>query len=319
MQTGCLILLLIFIVLYISERKKSRLYERLHNELTEKLMNFLVYQRIPLEEVLEEGEVYNLWNQISRLEKQYLHEVCRNKNSEREIIYFIENMAHQMKTAVTALQIRLDMALLRSCTEEEREALEKSQECIERLIGEIERILRSSQLAGGKIYMNFENINLAELVESCVEKLQILAESRGVDIIPKGNRLLMVSGDYFWLQQAVENLIKNAIEHSSAKGDIHVLWEDKISYVMIGIEDQGEGVREEDIPRLFERFYRGKTRKAGYGIGLSMTKDIIKLHHGTIKAGNRVEGGCWFEIRIPVLSGTGIYEKIEAESNITKK
>lgn len=317
MLTCSLILLIIFILLYFSERRKARLYKRLHNELTEKLMHFLIYPKEPLEEDLEEGEIYNLWNQVSRLEKQYLHEISRNFACEKEMNHFIENMAHQMKTAVTALQIRLDMALLRSQTEEEKEALEKSQECLERLIAEIERILKSSQLAEGKIQMNFDKILVIELVDFCVIKLQALAISKNVIFRRNGDPSVIVYGDYFWLQQALENLLKNAIEHSKENGEISILWEDRISEVILRIEDQGEGIEEKDIPRLFERFYRGKSTKSGYGIGLSMTNDIVKIHHGILNVGNRVEGGSWFEIRIPLLSGSGIY--VGTDTNITKQ
>ena len=276
-------------------------------ELTEEIGHFLLYPEKAGEESLEEGEIYNLMNQIIRMEKQLLHEKEFQKKREEQVTHFVENMAHQMKTAVTALQIRLDIARLKSVTEEEQAALGRSQECMERLCGEIDRVLKSSQLAAGKILMDFEKIDMEELVFSCVQQLKAIADKKNVEIEIVGEAGFR--GDFFWLSQAVENILKNAVEHSKTGGKVKIFLCDKGRTAEIKVEDEGKGIPGEELAHLFERFSRGSVAKAGYGIGLSMAQDIVRAHHGTLTAGNRDGGGAWFLISLPVMEGSRVYEE----------
>lgn len=81
------------------------------------------------------------------------------------------------------------------------------------------------------------------------------------------------------------------------------------SLIIIRVEDSGNGITEQELDNLFRRFYRGSGNKAGYGIGLSMAKDIVEAHHGSIQAGNNIDKGAWFEIRLLCLDGADIYKR----------
>ena len=173
---------------------------------------------------------------------------------------------------------------------------------------EIDRILKSSQLASGKIHMIYEPLDLENEVKNCMKKIAPLAEQKGVDLKLDCKKTCTLSGDPFWLSQAVENIIKNAVEHTAQNSRVFITIIDEKRTAVIRIEDEGEGIPVEQQTELFVRFSRGTGEKAGYGIGLSMAFDIVKAHHGTLTAGNREQGGAWFEISIPVLEGTGTYE-----------
>ena len=109
---------------------------------------------------------------------------------------------------------------------------------------------------------------------------------------------MKVAADLDWTMEAVMNLMKNCMEHSLG-GTVYCSYAQNPLYTEIRIWDEGEGFAKEDIPHLFERFYRGKNeREGGIGIGLSLSKEIIERQNGTIRAENRPEGGALFEIRI---------------------
>lgn len=108
---------------------------------------------------------------------------------------------------------------------------------------------------------------------------------------------MTVAVDLDWTMEAVMNLMKNCMEHGNGK-TVHCSYAQNPLYTEILIWDDGEGFLKEDIPHLFERFYRGKNAKeGGIGIGLALSKEIIERQNGTIRAKNRLDGGACFEIR----------------------
>ncbi len=283
------------------QREKKRLAE-----LSGQIEHFLLYAEEPLPETLEEGALANLRNQTSRLENQLLYQRGQSGRREREMTRFVENMAHQMKNAVTALQIRLDLLSVRM-PPEERPSIEKSWACLERLTDEIDRVLKSSQLAAGKIAMEFEPVALTRELRVCAGNLKPLASSRRVSVETGGPDGLFVPADPFWLPQALENILKNALEHTPEGGTVTGRISDEGNCVRIRIEDEGPGIPPEELPELFTRFHRGSAMKAGYGVGLSMAKDVVEAHHGVLTAGNRERTGAWFEIQLPVMDGAKAY------------
>ena len=108
---------------------------------------------------------------------------------------------------------------------------------------------------------------------------------------------MAITADLDWTMEAMINLMKNCMEHNRG-GTVHCFYEQNPLYTQILIWDEGKGFFKEDIPHLFERFYRGKNAgEGGIGIGLSLSKEIIERQNGTIRAQNMPEGGACFEIR----------------------
>lgn len=232
--------------------------------LTEQIEHFLLYGDEPLTESLSEGSAANLQNLISRLEQQLLVERKAAHRQERQTVRFVENMAHQMKNALTALQIQLDILEL-NVPGGMGATLEKSQSCMNRLTDEIDQILKSSQLAEGKIRMAFEPVDLGTELAACRERLIAIADAQNVTIKTEGPEALVLPADPFWLSQALENVMKNAVEHTAPGSTVTVSYSDEMRDIHIQIMDEGSGIPPKELVTLFERFYRGETFKAGYG------------------------------------------------------
>ncbi len=115
--------------------------------------------------------------------------------------------------------------------------------------------------------------------------------------VPKG---IIIQGDSGWLSEAIQNILKNCLESTGDNGKIKIACEDNPLFTEIAIHDSGAGFEKEDLPCLFDRFYRGKNVGAtGYGIGLALCQMIITRQGGTITAQNHPRGGAIFSIRFP--------------------
>ena len=289
------------VLLWRQRRWKKRL-----DRLTAQIEHFILYPKEQLQETLSEGSVTNLYNQIVQLEQMLLLEQSKAKRQEQQMIKFVENMAHQMKNSLTALQMQLDMLELHT-TDKAQFTLQRSQHCMNRMTDEIDKILKSSQLAEGKIPMAFEPVDLREEIIACRERLLPIAYMRNVTVKIEGYNALILPADSFWISQALENIIKNAVEYTAPDSTVTVSCFNEGKNIRIQITDNGAGIPPDELNTLFERFHRGETTKAGYGIGLSMAKDIIVAHHGKISVRNNVDCGAIFEILLPVLDGTSPY------------
>lgn len=280
--------------------------KRALDRLSGAIEHFLLYPEAEIPETLNEGAAANLQNDFAKLAAQFGIIRSASAHREAEMTHFVENIAHQIKNAATALQIRLDILQTRLKLPAEAEALKKSQLCMNRLTAEVDRVLKSSQLAAGKISMIFEKTDITAVAAECCAALQPLADARGVVLRIETAESIFVSADAFWLPQAVGNIIKNAVEHTAAGTAVIVEIRDCVQSIELRVEDYGAGIPAEELPFLFERFHRGSAVKAGYGIGLSMANDIVRAHHGGIRAVN-TQSGAAFTISLPVLEGTRPY------------
>ena len=144
-----LIIVCISVVVVLSSQISLYKQKKYIEQIVEDINHFLLYPEEIKEESLKEGYLSNLMNQIVKLESQILYNRKMSEKKETQVNCFIENMAHQMKTSITAIQIRLDSAFDLCADSQEKKMLIKSQECLNRLTNEVERLLIASQLAAG--------------------------------------------------------------------------------------------------------------------------------------------------------------------------
>ena len=205
----------------------------------------------------------------------------------------LSNIAHQLKTPITAISLSVQM-MKQNMDHKHLEQVEKQ---LLRLTHLEDALLLLSRIDAGTLRLQRDEADVYTLLVLAADNLQQLFVSShtAVDIPEKGEMLVTVDLD--WTMEAVMNLMKNCMEHSPG-GTVHCSYAQNPLYTEILIWDDGEGFAKEDIPHLFERFYRGKNPcEGGIGIGLALSKELIERQNGTIRAKNIPDGGALFEIR----------------------
>lgn len=207
----------------------------------------------------------------------------------------LANIAHQLKTPITAALLSLQ--LMEEAGKGDYVGQIKKQ--LERLSSLEESLLTLSKIDSGTLRLENSSVDVYTALSLAADNLSDLIKKEGVTISIPDKGCIEIVGDLEWTMEAFINLIKNCMEHSSEGGTIHCDYFQNPLYVEILIWDEGEGFCSEDIPHLFERFYRGKrVSGSGIGIGLSLAKSIFELQNGNISARNLLDGGACFEIRI---------------------
>ena len=217
----------------------------------------------------------------------------------------LSNIAHQIKTPITAISLSLQtLSEMPMKKEYEKDRMEQIKKQLNRLIYLEESLLVLSRLDAGTLMFQKEDVDVFTLLVLAADNLQELFADSGTFIdIPESGEMA-VTADLNWTMEAVINVMKNCMEHN-AGGTVHCSYGQNPLYTEILIWDEGDGFAKEDIPHLFQRFYRGKNadaggniRGSGIGIGLALSKEIIEHQNGTIRAKNLPNGGACFEIRL---------------------
>ncbi len=205
----------------------------------------------------------------------------------------LSNIAHQLKTPITAISLSVQTMKKEYGTKH----LEQIQKQLLRLTHLEEALLLLSRLDAGTLALQKEEIDVFTVLVLAADNLQELLMKFNVSVdIPELGEMAIIA-DLDWTMEAVINLMKNCMEHN-AGGTIYCSYEQNPLYTEILIYDEGHGFAKEDIPHLFERFYRGQNAsEGGIGIGLALAKEIIERQNGTIRAKNMPTGGACFEIR----------------------
>lgn len=270
-----------------------------------------------------QDEVARLADSFGRMAR----EVERSRQSQRD---FVANVSHDLKTPLTSIQ-GFSQAMLEGAIHDEegyRRAAQVIREEAEGMGQLIQKLLDLARLDAGEVIHERVAIAPGELVKHCVEKLVPLASEKGLELntsIPKD--LPVIYGDEEHLEQALSNLVDNAIRYTPEGGRIDVavqalnLKGGKIQgqgdipcgmpsesgldgyWVVISVQDTGLGISKQDLPRIFERFYRADKSRSGAkgsGLGLAIAKEIVEAHNGTIGVRSQANRGTCFSILLPV-------------------
>lgn len=227
-------------------------------------------------------------------------------NQQKEILkkdklYLSDSMAdisHQLKTPLTAINLILTRMRKSDLSQQERMALVRElSRLTERIQWLISVLLKISKIDTGTLVMNKEEIFVSELVKKAYEPVAVAMDIKNQRFISSCGEC-KVDADFQWTCEALANVIKNCMEHTPEGGEVKVSAKETNIYTEIVIEDNGSGIAEEDLPHIFERFYRGKDSDTNsVGIGLALARMIITGQEGIIKAQNKNEGGAKFIIR----------------------
>jgi len=219
---------------------------------------------------------------------------------------FIADVSHELRTPLAVLNTRVYL-LEKGLPEKRAEYLIGLRDQIERLSQFVNTILDLSRLDLGKGKIEFAPVNLNDVVDQVTAALAPRAEANGLRLtVHCENELPSVRGEFNQLAQVATNLIANAIKYT-ANGRIEVSTGLEGEGLYLRVQDTGMGITPDDLPHLFERFYRGEragqSQISGSGLGLSIVKEIVDLHGGEIQVESEVGKGSAFTVRLPLWKG----------------
>ncbi|MCI8327300.1 MAG: HAMP domain-containing histidine kinase [Lachnospiraceae bacterium] len=248
----------------------------------------------------EEGELSILRSEIVKMTLRIREQNEALKKEKEHLADSLVDIAHQLRTPLTSANLILSLLEKNQGEEEQKELLRETEKLFAQMDWLLTSLLKLSRLDAGVVAFRNEQVEVAALIKSVLHPLFISMDLHDIDLrveIPRG---VVIQGDPQWLCEALQNILKNCIESAGDHGKIEIDCEDTPLFTEIRFHDSGVGFREEELPRLFQRFYRGKnTSTAGYGIGLALCKTIIVRQGGTVTAKNHLQGGALFSVRFP--------------------
>jgi len=237
------------------------------------------------------------WGQVQQEEINKLKEMAKYRRE------FLGNISHELKTPIFNIQGYV-LTLLDGGLEDQQinhDYLLRTEKSINRMIAIIEDLEEISKLESGELKLHLESFDILELTKEIIDFLEVKARKKGIRVYIEKNydKSTLVVADKKGIRHVLINLLENSIKYGSAEdGKTKVSFFDMDENVLIEVADNGIGIDEENLPRLFERFYRtdkGRSREqGGTGLGLAIVKHIIKAHNQVINVRSKVGVGTTF-------------------------
>jgi signal transduction histidine kinase len=216
---------------------------------------------------------------------------------------FAADASHELRTPLTVVRSSVEF-LRRHPSEPVSEiggALDDVDAEVARMTSLVDDLLLLARSDSGAVALTRQALDLGDVAAAAASSMAMPAGAKDVRVIVDPEPA-MVEGDSVRLRQLVMILVDNAIAHSPTGGEVRVAVRTDGSAALLDVEDQGGGVRPEDMPHLFDRFWRASgAPSGGTGLGLAIAKWIVDRHRGTITVSNRIEGGARFRVRLPSL------------------
>lgn len=234
-----------------------------------------------------------------------LQDVTRARKLEHLRKEFVGNVSHELRTPLTYLQGYTEALLdgMVENPEEKRKYLNIILDETLRLRRLVNELLDLSQIESGHLNLKKDNISLKNLIERVVKKLTPLSQKKRIKMTEELEELPLIMADEDRIEQVMINLIDNAMRYTDENGEIKIRARKKEDEVVVSVKDQGPGIPEDELPFIWERFYKvdkARTRKVGgTGLGLAIVKNIIEIHGGKVWAKNCAEGGTAFYFSLP--------------------
>jgi heavy metal sensor kinase len=248
--------------------------------------------------------VVNPSDEMGQLAQTINAMIGRLERSFAEIRRFTADASHELRTPLTVIRVETEVALAKPITAVEYQQLLGSilEEC-DRLARLTDQLLTLSREDGRAVAPAREPVELGGLVQSVVENMRPLADARGLDLKGHVENLVTVLGDGLRLRQVFYNLVDNALKYTPEGGAVTVTADRRDGDALVTVRDTGAGIPAEDLPRVFDRFYRvDKARsreRGGTGLGLSIAKSIVDAHGGRIELASKPGEGTTCTVVLP--------------------
>jgi two-component system phosphate regulon sensor histidine kinase PhoR len=284
-------------------RKIKLIYKLIYQTKASKREEFYYKNILPQKSIDEVREDVEAWAQQRKIEIEVLQ---KNEVFRKE---FLQNLSHELKTPIFSIQGYVDTLLDGALHNNEVNAkfLQSTARNVDRLVNLVDDLDEISKLESGEQQLDFKNFVIQDLLKEVYDSLYIRTQEKEIKCtIKKGCELpLTVFADKEKIRQVLINLVDNAIKYGKNNGSIEASFYNVDGRnVLIEISDDGAGISEEHLPRIFERFYRtdlARSRKGGgSGLGLSICKHIIEAHHQTVHVRSKIDVGTTFGFSLPV-------------------
>ena len=245
----------------------------------------------------DEGELYRLFHTVNSL-AAVLNAHADNELREKEFLKnTISDISHQLKTPLAALNIY--NGLLQDGDMEPgavKEVAGLSEQELDRIEILVQNLLKITKLDAGAIVLEKTTENVADMMRDIELHFAYRARQEKKKIILSGSDHLSLFCDRDWLSEAIDNIVKNAFDHTESGAVIGITWKELPSGIQIVVKDNGCGIHPEDIHHIFKRFYRSRFSKdtQGIGLGLPLAKAVIEAHGGAIEVDSELGRGTSF-------------------------
>ena len=244
------------------------------------------------------------------LEKRWLSLQLEMQQKEKETLRenFIALVMHELRTPLVSIQQYYEVLhgdIAGELTTDQKEILDRFGERIGGLMDLITRWLDFYRMESEKIKEKFKSVNLVTVLNHAAGQLKSLAEEKGITLrLEMPTVLPEISGDEGTLEEVFSNLVTNGIKFNHKGGSVKISVQEKGSHVIVQVSDTGIGISEENLPYIFDAFFRVKCKEtlhaSGNGLGLAIVKKIVEAHSGTIKVESRIGEGTQFTVALPV-------------------
>lgn len=287
--TGALLSVL-FIVYTVNRYKKI-----------EKLNDYLVrvLAENDTDEILdqEEGELSILKTNIYKTTSTLKYQKELLSDDKKNLAAALADISHQLKTPLTSMMVMNDLLVDEQDEDKRTEFLQTQSSQLDRMNWLIQTLLKLSKLDAGTIVLKREDVLATELVEEAIKPFEIQFDLRNISFESDVSKV-NIRCDKNWTVEAIQNIIKNCIEHMEDGGQLFVSLADTNIFTQLTIKDTGCGIAAEDVPHIFERFYKGKNAgKDSVGIGLALSKSILEEEQAEINVESTEGVGTRFIIK----------------------
>ena len=282
------------ISIYIYFREQNKIIEDAEEQITD----YISGNRDARIECDDEGELNKLFHKINSL-ASVLNAHAENEAQSKEFLKnTISDISHQLKTPLAALNVYNGIMQSEAENPEIKEFAELTEQELDRIETLVQNLLKITKLDAGTIRIEKKEENVSEMMNDIKNHFLFRAKQEGKQISLSGNGTVTLMCDKGWLIQAIENIVKNAIDHTEQGGQINIEWNSLPSVLQITVKDNGSGIHPEDIHHIFKRFYRSRFSKdtQGIGLGLPLAKAIIEAHNGSIEVDSEIGKGTVFII-----------------------
>lgn len=276
-----MLVVILFIIFYIIIFKDKYLFNKNINKLTKYFseINNGNYD-IDINDN-KENNLSILKNEIYKTTIMLKEQASNSKKDKEELKVMLEDISHQLKTPLTAINIYIDNLLDNDIDYKTRnEFLKEIKKDINNMNFLILNLLKLSKFDTNTIKYEIKKYKVDSIISKVINNLSYLSDLKNININVIGNKNIVLNCDYRWEVEAISNIVKNALEHCYSK--VEISYKEYKSYVEIRIINDGDTINKKDIKHIFDRFYKISNDKDSIGIGLALSKSIIEKDNGKI-------------------------------------